>query len=442
MENQSRLDGFLDKAFSLLQKIVLRIGVHASGLCLAGLCFDRLRCYGTETALALSVALYAGIICLIPYGAVKNPYWFIPVCAGAAELCLLLWAGVLLPFALFLAGLLTWTMRLILAKGDIGWDWTASPLLVICLYSVSSRLFDYCRHTAYGLLPLLSFPCLLLFGCLVYRMFTRLFSSNVHKQMLSASLVRLRTVLQSNTLNEQEKSLAGILLSQSEALAVSGSCPDILVDRLVNVTGELEDLSRALASQPSWTQKLFKTTQWQHLGQNKSIQGGRITRDGVLNDVSCLIKDMSAHLAKNKKDIRSAAVDAQTENEAELNDITLSANTLLGKKTSLPPAFSAPVEQIAFTTLDILSTIRSMPGDQRSSVRYLAKYLPRVHHVVDEYIRLKLSLSQETTERTLEVLKHLASSFAAQKQGLSRTDTISYTAELDALDTLLTMSSK
>lgn len=433
MASQSALDSFVSGALSLIKTFMSRLLVHIAGIATVVFYFQTDMAYMTDKL--LGIPMYAGIICLIPYGTVRNPYWFIPVLAGTVQLSLLMAMDTSFEYAIYAAGLLTWTMRLAIAKGDIGWDWTASPILVVGLFLCVQDMMFYKD----ALLPFASFPVILLVGYLLYHLFTRLFSTNVHKEMLAACLVRLRRLLQSKNLGDREKQLVSVMLSQCEAMAFVRDCPDDLVDRVVNLTGDLEDVARALASKPAWTQKFFKSTQWSHLGQNTSIQGGRTTRENVLASVVAMNRDLARFLAGRKKDISNGS--AETE-EAKLSELTLSANALLEKKTSLPQTLAYPAEQIAFAALDLVRAMRSMPGEQTSSLAFLFKYLPRVHHVVDEFSRLQGSLPYEATQRTAEILRRMAESFESQKQGLSRSDTISYTAELDAIDTLLKMSAR
>ncbi len=433
MASHSVLDSFAASAFGLLKAVLWRLLVHLAALATVFFYFQT-HIAGMSDML-LAVPLYAGIICLIPYGSIYNPYWFFPVVAGTAQYCVLLALNVPFEYGLYTAGLLAWTMRLVIAKGDIGWDWTASPILIagliICVQDILFFNAD--------ILPFASFPAILLAGWLVYQLFTHFFSANVHKEMLTAALVRLRRLLQARNLNDREKQLVSVMLSQCEALAFVRPCPDALVDRIVNITGDLEDVARALDNKPAWTQKVFRSTQWSHLGQNTSIQGGRTTRENVLASVVAMNRDLARFLAGRKKDVSQGS--AQTE-EAKLSELTLSANALLEKKASLPQSLAYPAEQIAFAALDLISTMRSMPGEQTSALAFLGKYLPRVHHVVDEFSRLQGSLPYEATQRTAEILRRMAESFEGQKQGLSRSDTISYTAELDAIDTLLKMSAR
>ncbi|MDO5536615.1 MAG: hypothetical protein Q4F72_03695 [Desulfovibrionaceae bacterium] len=428
---QPWLDTVVGSVLTVVKIVALRVVIHLAALVLVGLSYQA---FGD---VLLSTSVWAGIVCLIPYGSPRNPYWWIPVAAGCVQALVLL---PLLPWAFFAlpAGLLTWTLRLVIARGNIGWDWTAAPALALGLYAAVGNLLDW----QLPLLPLLSFPILFALGLAGYRMFNRIFHSNVHRQMLAASLVRLRTVLQSASLGENEKRHCSLLLSQSEALGLYKDCPDELVDRIVNITGELEDLSRSLASKPAWTRTLFKSTQWQHLGKNTYIQGGRLTGEGVLQNVQELNADLARTLASLKKSANPGKASAEQDDAVALDTLSLSASELLGKKGSLPDGFGRPLEDIAFTAMDMIGAMRKDPADRRTSLRFLERYLPRVHHVVDEYARMEKDLPPETRQRTIEVLEQLAASFDSHRQGMTRNDTIGFTAELDALDALLKMRSR
>ncbi len=434
MASQSRIDRLVDSFLWTLKAVGSRVLVHCCGLIPAIAAWQAHSCLSVSFA----VSIYAGIICLIPYGSPKNPYWWIPVGAGmlqALALFMLGWPWYWLPLA---AGLQTWLLRLIIAKGNIGWDWSAAPLLIFSLFS----WFGVVNRSGLPMVHLATIP--VIFGCgwLAFRQYNRVFHKRVHRQLLAATLARLRQVLATGSLEETHKRHCSLLLSQSEALGLHGDGPEDLVDRIVNVTGEIEDLSRTLANRPDWSRKLFKSTQWQHMGTGGTrIQGGRLTADDVMRNVSELNAELARVLAALTKKRRPEDGDAQSAS-ARLDALNLSAGELLGKKDALPAAYARVVEDIAFISMDIINAMRKDPRDIRSSAGFLGRYLPRVHHLVDEYRRMEQQLPPETAQRALEVLQHMSSVFDEHRRGMTRNDGINFTAELDALDTLLKMNAR
>lgn len=435
--SQSGFDGFISSALRMAKIIGVRVLLHITALALASQYFVSMGSTPLEATYCLSI--YAGIICLLPYGSVKNPYWWVPVAAGAVEGLALVLCGMPWVFGVFGAGLLTWTLRLVIAKGKIGWDWTAVPVLLLSLWA----LVETFMRMALPLWPLSTFLVALIAGYKSYITCSKVLHANIHRQMLAASLVRLRAVVESKALGQQVGTQSRLLLSLSESLALCKDCPDILIDRIVNVTGELEDLSKSLAARPAWSKALFKSTQWQHLAaDNVSIQGGRMTTEDVVNDILQLNKDITATLAELRGETQEEPEAAQKE-EMTLNALALSVSDLTAKKPSLPQEFGAPLEAIATHALGMVQSMREDPNDRAAGMSFLSRYLPRAHNIVDQFIAMSPGLTPEvrqtTSARLLQTLNQFAITFKEKKEKMSRNDVSNLMADLDTLDTMLKM---
>lgn len=381
--------------------------------------------FGFLDALGVKLSIYAGIICLVPYGAVKNPYWFIPVAAGVVQGIVLAVPGIPLPFVLFWAGLQTWLVRLLAAKGSIGWDWTAAPVLIIGLFSLLSSF------AAWGipLWPLASVPVLAALGLAAYKLYLKAAHTSVHRQIVASLLVRLREIVRKGQLAESEERYTRLLLSQLEKLAVPSALDDeTLVDRLNALAMRLERLGQNRVNKPLGT--LFKSAQWQHLA---STPTERDAERSVLEE----LKEVTAILAGL---LQPRAPQDESRDNALLQ-LAEQARSLLDKQRSCPRELAGPLENIAFLSLDMVKAMRDNPGGARDAASFLARYLPRVHRVADETSRMRESASPGgiSLERTREVLERLEGAFRDEKNRLSRNDSINYQAEIDALDSLLKM---
>ena len=124
-----------------------------------------------------------------------------------------------------------------------------------------------------------------------------------------------------------------------------------------------------------------------------------------------------------------------------------SAQRLEGKKGKLPPALRPHLKGIRETTESILECIRTDPEDVAPGTRFLVRYLPATHKVVDEHIRLsqeggRYKNVQEALERSGALLARLEQAFIDEHCDLLRNDTMNFTAEIHVLDTLLKTQGK
>lgn len=131
----------------------------------------------------------------------------------------------------------------------------------------------------------------------------------------------------------------------------------------------------------------------------------------------------------------------------KLKDWQESALLLDQKAGSLPPGVRARVKGIAEGTRKIVKAMAEDPGDVPAGERFLARYLVAAHSVVDEYLRLAKdsAASQDIVAALIRAEQSLAAldqAFAEERVRLLRNDTMSFRAELAALDKLLKMDGR
>ncbi|MDO5484660.1 MAG: 5-bromo-4-chloroindolyl phosphate hydrolysis family protein, partial [Desulfovibrionaceae bacterium] len=120
------------------------------------------------------------------------------------------------------------------------------------------------------------------------------------------------------------------------------------------------------------------------------------------------------------------------------------ARQLLQKKAVLPESLAAHVEIVACATVGICQNMRNDPQDRMAGHKFLGRYLKAAHRIVDEYVRLAAKDAEQedvaaALARSDEILARLARAFEDERAGMLRNDAVNYTAELNALEKLLTM---
>ena len=418
MAQEPLLDKIVGGVLKTVTTVLVRLCVHGAALCCAVFFVDTALHTFLFDELFLKLAIYAGIVCLVPAGALKNPYWFIPVVTGCLQAVVTGILGMPWPFMLFWAGFQTWCLRLVIAKGAIGWDWTAAPLLVISLFS----WFSATAYWGVGTTSLVSFPMLTVAGFLFYKSWLKVCHTSVHRQIMASLLVRLRKLVQENNIPGAEAGYLRLLLSQCEALAVQGDLDEALIDRINAVTSSLESMAQNTSKAP--LKGLFKSAQWQHLSQSSAR---RSRQQSLLEELRQLTLELARLLGP-----KPAAQDL-----SKLAGLSASASQLLQKAAACPAPLNQLLEHIAMISLDMVQCMEKDPEDVRDGTSFLNRYLPRVHHIADEMQRIQQN--NVPLERTREVLERLVAAFREERARMDRNDTIKYTAEIEALDNLLKM---
>lgn len=156
-------------------------------------------------------------------------------------------------------------------------------------------------------------------------------------------------------------------------------------------------------------------------------------------------------LPKLKLRRRQAAADKGKEKDAaltgKLGAWQESALLLDEKSVELPPGVRLRVKGIAEGTRKIVAAMAEDPGDVPAGERFLARYLVAAHSVVDEYLRLAKdsAASQDIVAALIRAEQSLAAldqAFAEERVRLLRNDTMSFRAQLAALDKLLKMDGR
>jgi 5-bromo-4-chloroindolyl phosphate hydrolysis protein len=120
---------------------------------------------------------------------------------------------------------------------------------------------------------------------------------------------------------------------------------------------------------------------------------------------------------------------------------------LAAKKVNLPSELHDSVDGICQSAENILECMHKDERDVRPGSRFLSRYLPSVHKVVDEHARLlREGVVSEEISATLaqsgETLVRLREAFAKEHQSLLRNDVTDFSVELGVLDKLLKMDGR
>jgi hypothetical protein len=124
-----------------------------------------------------------------------------------------------------------------------------------------------------------------------------------------------------------------------------------------------------------------------------------------------------------------------------------SLDGLIDKKKQLPQEMQPQVASLCLSTESILRCMDDDPACATTGARFLERYLPSIHMVVDEYLRLKTQgEGQESIQAELakseNLLARMADAFHEEHGNLLRKDTLRFKAELNVLDKLLKMDGR
>ena len=416
---------------SIAGAVLRRVGVHFA-LILAVVLF-------LESApIEEQIAAYIGLICLFPRGRMASPQWYGPTGLGVLQALLAMFSW---PpgYAMLFGGFQTWAQRLLLGRGRIGWEWSVLPMLLICFHDA----FSLWEYSIMNLLLLISFPILLAAGWLLLRRSRRAAQSGLRAKLLEQSRQTLKAAVARRSLPEEMQAQAELLLKQAGEYSRWGAGdpddPFPLAPRVLATAQSVDKIART-ASLNAEAEKDSDISRW----INSARRIDRRTRGSSGSSPEELtLKDMRALTAllieKNGSGLAQSSPQA-----GEYADYERSAQELLQKKGVLPEDAGAFVEKIAFSTLNIVESMRGDPADVAPGKRFLDKYLPITHRIIDEHNRLsgmKVSSGEikDSLERSHEMLERLAKAFADEYAALQQNDAINFTAELNALDAVLKM---
>ncbi len=133
----------------------------------------------------------------------------------------------------------------------------------------------------------------------------------------------------------------------------------------------------------------------------------------------------------------------QKKNRDPFEEYRQSVKNLYQKQSWLPQNSQKTLLSLALSADAIISCMKEDNRDIKSGEKFLARYLPATHSVLDSYKRHQTSPKNETITNALlhseEVLARLAEAFAKEHEYLLRNDADDFSANLRVLDTLLKM---
>ncbi|MDR2893547.1 MAG: 5-bromo-4-chloroindolyl phosphate hydrolysis family protein [Deltaproteobacteria bacterium] len=429
----NRLPSIVGGVFDSFKALVKRIGLHFLALC-AGLAISGVGLTGTLCA-------YVGIICLLPLG--FNPRktrFLVPFAVSAGQFLLTwLWGGLPPALALFWAGAQTWLIQAFILRFKLGWAWTATPAILLCIAISHSS-------PPLSLLLLLFWGLCTICGCLAYELITAQENKNRLDQALRGVAGVLDQPLRHSTfpqpfdcqfrrLLEQSSAAYGLGLNQKSRSSATLAPP-------------LEDLAPKLKQAMSWREEKFSEQESNYL-LSALAEANQLLSDAL--GLSAVEKNASpAPLNKtgNKSEALSGAeIGTSAAENAEFAPFRKSVSQLLNKRGKLPDPLQKHLNALFLSTGGIITCMSEDPEDVPSGTRFLNRYLPAVHKVIDEYARLAgdgqaHANLKEALDRTEEVLERMVTAFHEEHGNLLRNDAMRFNADLNVLDKLLKMDGR
>ncbi|MCR4666166.1 MAG: 5-bromo-4-chloroindolyl phosphate hydrolysis family protein [Desulfovibrio sp.] len=403
-----------------------RVLIHALGLFIGDVLSNAQN--GSPTVMVLA---WIGFICLIPRGNWKKAEWFIPVGSGLIQMLTAYLGGCSPAESIFFGGLQTWLQRIVQKDVRRVWDWIVLPAMLGCLNDL------HLEGAPMGLF--ITFAAIFAASFAARAVYRRVRAEQLHEEALKAGVERLSAILPSFTQEE--------LVTQVKMLKIHGDNAVLLlenkirdaypiidrfkeaVDRLVS----FQDSSRA-SKASGWSKGLLRSENWGRKG------------DKTLGELSSFLQETNTFLQTELKKFRQGKNVNASEEEKKWLAYEDSANELLSKSSVLPQTLSKPVQSIAQSTLSIVKSMRDDPADRLPGERFLDRYLVAVHKIVDEHMRLAGGPMQKDIEnalqRSVEVLERMDSVFKDELASLMQNDAINFSAEVEALDAMLSMKGR
>ena len=423
------LSGFVTQLTEFLVGLGSRLLVHCSSLILAAIIGSATTLPGTAGGFgagaaatgALIFSLYIGFICLVPRGMGMRPDWLIP--NGAGLLLVVLWQIFGFPWqmAVIWGGGLTWTIRLLMKRGMMDWEWSVIPALLIGMFG----FFDLLLPRAPGSPPYLFFPVLAAAGWAAILFYSKIFGDTVQAGVLKEACARLERLAADKRQPRDFGPVMRELASQGRELLK-------LKPRL---DGSTADITRTLDQISAKVARL----------------GSRLTPEGTarvkaqLERMGKVMDDRLSELAPPEPDTPERAEERAL--AVRLEGFRAATRQLADKRYGLPAELQKHVDGIAIAADQIIQCMRDDPNDVARGDRFLSRYLKSAHTVIDEYVRLSAQGGQysqvaETLEKAKSLLARMEAAFADEHAALLRNDTVNFTAELNVLDKLLKMDGR
>lgn len=413
-----------------------RILIHIGGLVVAGL--------GSSMAsgnpllepvsTTLGLCVYVGIICLFPRGIGKNPKWLLPTVTGLFQFLLLTFAGIPWQAALFWGGVQTWLQRIWWTKGKMGWEWTVTPIL---LGGVAS-FFDIVSAVGINGMAVWSMIPLALLGAWLQSFYFRKKTIPYYAAMLQNARRRMLHATSGGPLPDTLQAPLRMLTNQTDQfIRLSGTWKqeELLLVEAVNDTALQVEHLASRAEPGTWDE-----------------QAGRVfSRVNSLTDRLRVQLRHAPALPQQESfgaDMEQPPVFTPGSSVDERADIFREyAFKLVAKQNTLPPELRPHLEGIRKATENILDCMLKDPEDRAPGEKFLARYLPAAHKVVNEHIRLSREGNthqsvQEALARSGELLARLEQAFVSEHGSLLQNDTMNFTAELNLVDKLLKMQGR
>ncbi len=402
MENDP-FGGFLGKAFEGAKQaaadIGMRIVVHATAVaaCLLG-----------ASRYGFSFWSYIGLICLVPRGISLTAPWVLPSATGAAQTVMLIMQGMSPGAAVFFGGFQTWLQRVFDKKGRIGREWVMAPILCLGLGFVSVDI----PFVTFGLFAVAGAAVQTLYGFFRLTPMLRGRLGNLHK----ALRLRLEDKGLPVPLSAPLRRLVGQLESYHTRCRRPGKESLPLIEAGDDILAQLLRLKHR--PQPeSWDASAGKTF---------------VAVDKLNEALHSRLAALGPLPVGN-----GAALDP-------LDRFYATALELSGKREKVPASMHRHLDGILAGTERLLHLMRNDAADVAPGTRFLNRYLPAAHRVVDEFARLTATGKEQASllTQTEETLDRLEKAFAAEHDRLLANDAMSLSAELKVLDKLLQMEGK
>ncbi|GHU05852.1 hypothetical protein FACS1894205_6450 [Alphaproteobacteria bacterium] len=408
---------FLDKGKTVLKNAGKRLLVHTlsiiGSLALAGSNWSGL---GEADSFGASVkaffVCYIGLICLFPGRSEKPSEWSIPVGLGLSFCAVSLFLGLPIQNAIFLGGLLVWSQRMFYARWRRGWDWLASPFLLIALWR------GFLKDGEGEALAFVAAAFLLAAaGAGVQNVWSQVRRAPSFRRRFGASIQSIREYRDAHNLPEA-------LTVALERLQAQGA---LLLGRKIRVTESDLILSEDMA---------LLAAKLKRLPDVARLECDDAFARSVILAVGDMTRRLDARLAQENSG-KDSQTDEKRKNARRLDVFRQDARRLADGAENLPPDMKRSLENIRLSAASILDCMEKDERDLAPGERFLTRYIALVRTIVDNYpVGVDPDMSQN---RSRELLLRLEKAFADQHKRFLDNDLLSFNVEMNVLDKLLKM---
>ena len=373
----------------------------------------------------LLFACYLGLICLFPGGNPRRADWLVPVACGVFVGIVHTVCGFPLPIGILSAGVQTYVLRVLCKKTRMGWEWSVAPFLIVTCIHISSSL----PMTLSVYIGLGAFGVAAAFGLLAFGFLTRYVLTPRRRRDLAEASAFLKDALMLDFLPQPFFGPLNRLADQAKIM--SESVP-LLDDSMLTPIMGIRLVRKRVAILQSGT----TPPRWDFESER------------FLDAVIVLTEDIEGLLSRTELLPHSLPPDDDASEETKrLRFHADNALNLTRKKKDLPKRLHKRVDGLRLATQSILDAMRNDPRDMEKGDKFLTRYLPAAHKVLDDYIRLSAT-SKDNTEikvvldRCEDFLGKLEEAFKKEHVHLLRNDTIDLQAEMATIETLMKLDGK